>query len=384
MPPIAITEVHSSVIQSIGRAHQAPKHSFGMSMTPGQSPAIGCLMLREQIASSCFWMRRQWWRSGIPKRHFSPKEQRKLLAFYATKGPAHVPTIIKPLGDRVLAAVPLTIYERVHDYRKLLRRHDIKITLNYEDGVGFSALRNEVTIGVDGLEKAWAYAYVCTGLIAQAQAGTPYAITGPEPATLEAGIEGCLAWAKLTRIRFVYSPELPQPRADYLMGTPFDIYLGNSFVAAMAWVTLHEIAHVVLGHSFRNAINARHTLADELAADRWATEWLLAITPSDHDLVCRLNGIALGVTIAGYFEIGRTLEGERDHPHLPERLRVMLDRVARRCPDPRQQRGLWLMAAHFIRRRARIGGFDHLVDDRNLEANPRDYVTQFEAAYPDV
>lgn len=333
------------------------------------------------MSTFIFFIRRWMWRLSPWRRYFSIGQQRKWEPYFGKRDVAFAP-IVQPIIDRVMGAIPLTIYERRSDYLALLKKHDFKLILHYHHRAAFSALPNQVCLGAVALERAWAYSYVCVGAYAQFLSDTRFALEAPEDDALESNIQRCLEWATLDDgLHHEYPADLPRPRANYTDGTAFEKLLTNSFIAAVAWITLHETAHILYGH-FGGNPSPEQSRQDELAADRWATDWIMAIAPTKHDRICRLNGVVLGIAIAAYLELRANHEGPRDHPNFPDRLIAALDEFGCYGGNELQQKGLWAMGSVLIYKRALVVGEQGIFHGYEPFKRPRQFIDRASEMFP--
>lgn len=328
------------------------------------------------------FVRRWKWRLGFLQREpFCNEAQVKFLPFLVKRG-AEYPTFLDPICDRIRAAVPLMIYERRDDFLALMQERQFRVILNYAENARFYALPDHVSLGVPSLERAWTFSYVCVGAFTHFLSETPFAIEAPPDGELESNGQRALAWAcNDDGWNHEYPADLPRPRADYGNGTAFDRLLTNTFVAAIAWITLHETAHIVFGHFGGNPDPAR-SQKEELVADRWATEWILAIAPNKAERPWRLMGVALGIAIAAYLELRANHEGPRDHPNFPDRLIATLDRFGRKAGSPKLEKGLWAMGSILVYKRALVVGQQAIFDGYEPFERPREFIQRASEMFP--
>lgn len=327
------------------------------------------------------WVRGCQWRLGLlQKEPFSVAMQEKFLPFFETRG-VEYPTLLDPISDRIRAAVPLMIYERRDDFLALLRQRNFKVLLSYAEHAGFSALPDHVCLGVPALERAWVFSYVCASAYVHFLSGGPFAIEAPPDDELAANGQHALAWACANDgLNHEYPADLPRPRANYGDGTGFDRLLMNTFIAAIAWITLHETAHVVFGH-FGGNPTPEQSREEELIADRWATEWIMAIAPKA-ERSWRLMGAALGIAIAAYLELRANHVGPRDHPNFPDRLIATLDRFGHKAGSKKLEKGLWAMGSILIYKRALIMDAHPIFDGYEPFVRPRQFIQRASELFP--
>lgn len=106
---------------------------------------------------------------------------------------------------------------------------------------------------------------------------------------------------------------LPDPHAEI---ETHAWYVNQLFLAATAWVLLHEIAHVHLGHEETTIAEIR--IRQEREADEWATRWVLEQAPEDLRREFRSVACATGLAWIG---LGDEIQrGLTTHPHASQRL----------------------------------------------------------------
>lgn len=296
-------------------------------------------------------------------------------------------TILLPILDRLVMAVPLVATERAAEYRDLLRKHKVTIVLDHNTHARFSALppAGKIFLGVDGLERSWAYCHLFVGAFALYLSDKPQKLDAPPADELLQTMVQSLDWAvenDLEQRGAVYPAELPQPRANPYDGSYFEQLHFNSYVTAVAWIILHEIAHLVLGHSTEHTKDVVRLRQDELDADAWAADWMLSKAESQDIVLQRLRAICIGVALAAYLEMWVTFEGEPDHPRYPQRLVAMLDRFGPLVSDDRLRKGLWMTGAMLVFQRAALADKQHLFEDYNFYRRPRLYIRRAMAVYP--
>jgi len=312
--------------------------------------------------------------------------QRELGNFLLEEG-MKAPSFIDPIIDRVMIAVPLIAKEREYDYRDLLREQRIGVILDHKPNARFSALSplRKVYLGIDGLERSWAYSYLFTGALVQFLSDGPHAISAPPADTLNERMRRSLEWAvenDFAHSGATYPTDLPKPQSEPYASSNFETLHFNSFVAAIAWITLHEIAHIVLNHSTSATNDLLKLQADELAADEWAAEWLLEKAPTNRDRIFRLNGISIGIALAAYLEMWTDAKEPSDHPIYPERLVAILDQFDSQCGEEKQRLGFWCMGAVLVFQRAVLAGKEKLFDEINPFSSPREFIQRARDAYP--
>jgi hypothetical protein len=94
-------------------------------------------------------------------------------------------------------------------------------------------------------------------------------------------------------------------------------YVNQLFLAATAWVLMHEVAHVHLKHE--PVTTADILIQQEREADNWATKWLLEHAPPDLRRDFRAVACATGLAWVG---LSDKIQGghEPTHPHASQRL----------------------------------------------------------------
>jgi Peptidase U49 len=109
--------------------------------------------------------------------------------------------------------------------------------------------------------------------------------------------------------------ELPLPDPHPQLET-HQWYVNQLFLASTAWVLLHEVAHVHLGHE--ETTIAEILIQQEREADDWATRWILEHAPEDLRREFRSVACATGLAWVG---LGDEIQrGLTTHPHASQRL----------------------------------------------------------------
>ncbi len=210
-------------------------------------------------------------------------------------------------------------------------RREKGITLWFDDGLGpadsFSVDTREsrIHVSIRGLERLWAgcHAYWLITLRAEQALGRGLSIDlqrDPEllPAMrlLEWGEKQAAPWPL----------DLPRPTVSPGSGA----YAATEFfLCACGWSLLHEIGHVVLEHQGVPPFpdDARQ---QELAADRWASEWVLGRWQDyggkdERVFGKRVGGIVLALSHIGHLEVYERRAGGTTHPDPPDRLIAFYD-----------------------------------------------------------
>jgi hypothetical protein len=295
-------------------------------------------------------------------------------------------TFLQLIIDRILGAVPMCATERAVEFCNLLDATGISIRFDFTDGARFCALPpvGKVYLGADGLERSWAYCLYFAGAHTLYVADTKYAMTAPPKEDLIRQMDACLEWAfanDALRQRRVYPAELPKPVANPYSGTQFQILHFNSYINSLAWVTLHEVAHIVLGHGVEAPSDLETTRIQELEADAWAADWLMSKAGTEDARYNRMNGIIYGLAIAASLEMWTENEGPRDHPIYPERALAILDRFASQVSHEKARKGLWISCALLILQRASSAGKEGIFEGVSYEEAPRDFIIRARDAY---
>lgn len=110
---------------------------------------------------------------------------------------------------------------------------------------------------------------------------------------------------------------LPQPIAEPVPAS--DTHMGTElFLVAVAWILLHEVGHVELGHPTK-AVGAT-SKQEEHQADAFATDWLLSELTDDALITKRALGIAVANIVLVAIDLNRGSFDSSTHPPSYERL----------------------------------------------------------------
>jgi len=172
-----------------------------------------------------------------------------------------------------------------------------KFSLVVTDDRGFTfrvdTSTHEAFLPIPAMEYVWCCGYLCWQLyqaFIEAQEQERASVNTGEAVALSAAM-GLFNWSKVNMYSPTYAgwPEGPCPLAQPEHGTA--VHVANElFLASLAWLIHHEIAHVRLGHG--RAIKGL-TAKQEEECDRQATEWILNACPPD-----QLQKRQLGMVVA--------------------------------------------------------------------------------------
>ena len=120
-------------------------------------------------------------------------------------------------------------------------------------------------------------------------------------------------------------------------------YVNQLFLAATAWILLHEVAHVHLAHEAMTTADLR--IKQENEADEWATQWILEKAPEDLRRDFRSVACAVGLIWVGLSdEIHR---GLTTHPHASQRLTACSRFFPSSVTSPAMEMALHILKAVF-------------------------------------
>jgi hypothetical protein len=227
--------------------------------------------------------------------------------------------------ERAIAGCAFKIApEREQELAKLRDRHQIVLQPVDERGFGIrvNPASGVVTLPVASLEYLWACTYqyliVYQEMVDAQRAGLPRLDLAGSPRLRTA--EALYSWArnnldgdgKRPWPDDLPSPTVPQDRDGYV---PF---ANEIFVAALAWMIHHEIAHVTLGHP---ALTTSRGMTEENEADTTATRWILSdLERDDPKLLKRALGIATAILTLQSLQVGPVAYEPSTHPPAHVRL----------------------------------------------------------------
>lgn len=180
----------------------------------------------------------------------------------------------------------------------------------------------EIVLPIASLEYLWAFSHHCWVLTqeyaeAQRAGAEQFDCSGNQRLRESAHI---LQWAKanLTGTGTESWPQSgPRPRGD--SDSCDDSAVATElFLCAIAWISHHEIAHVVLQHPLINTVFSEQ---EEREADEHATKWLLDGLPqSDPKLKKRALGLAVAVLCLQSLEVDTVPCLRNTHPAAHDRI----------------------------------------------------------------
>jgi hypothetical protein len=231
-----------------------------------------------------------------------------------------------------LAAAPFNLApERREELRILIEQRNIQFQLDratheirFEGAELFGGL-GLVCVGIHGLERLWAHTYGMIHVYLRFQnSGFKQSINLTD--TSEGKIAARLMeWALNGEIRGDPTPwpdDLPRPQAS-----PVDdqIRLTNEvFIGAVGFAVLHEIGHIVRGHSGTQFKDIAYRY--EFEADEWAYDWVMdkwreyePQNPAVYGKRCLLIAELFALIAINHVYAPRNT-GTSDHPHSIDRL----------------------------------------------------------------
>jgi hypothetical protein len=192
----------------------------------------------------------------------------------------------------------------------------------------------EIIVGTRSEERLWAYAYTYLGIYDALSKQKSKDATAPLP-DLKPFVE-LLDWAITEDIDSIKAKIMSLERSSEPMpsdspkpfvkaGSKLADVAGGLALCALAYILLHEIAHIYLGHEKSKGLES---VLNEKAADVWAAEWMLSATNLDAARrKPRLVGVALGLLWLLTLEIYFGPKESMTHPPTYDRLFQLLDRI---------------------------------------------------------
>lgn len=247
-----------------------------------------------------------WWRHALKQRRRSP-----ILLFANT-----------------IAGSPLYIApERAADLQEILDRH--KLAIEFEDRPKFairvSLESHQVFLPIAAMEYVWAqclrFWVVTTEYLAAQKAGdTSFDIHGNKRRKDAAKVAAWSAANLASTGKEPWPADLPRPKAK-----PRDedtIVANELFFGAMAWIILHEIAHVERNHA---EFSGTYSQQQEKEADLFATDWVLSkISGSVPIFNKRAFCVAAALLCLQSFETVAAPRWRGSHPPAHERISYCL------------------------------------------------------------
>ena len=237
-------------------------------------------------------------------------------------------TPLRELLPFIQNLLPQMVPERSDDYDRLAQELAWHLQLDETSGeFRFNANttgdppQNVITVSLAALERTWAFVYSFLFLFDESNANLGVEITpAHSPQTQDAFI--LLDWAMygLTkRKRLPWDQDLPRPDDSALDRERLE-KTNYLFFGTLAFIMLHEIAHLKKGHSKEKYPVPRDEREDELTADRYAADWLLHSLPAGRQRIDRCNWIALALCVINLIEFTKRRGPAETHPATVERL----------------------------------------------------------------
>lgn len=238
--------------------------------------------------------------------------------------------------------------ERAKELDDIITNYGLKIffdTSSQDFTIFVSHLLNQIRVGIPTLERIWAYSYsylYIAWLFQKEPQGVELDLAS-EPRRNTA--RRLLEWALKADLNGTYTPwpsDLPHPITNE--SADDNVKPTNElFLMASGWILLHEIGHIVLNHGTNTNPTTEESIAMELAADDWASSWMLDRWRDHKDDIRvfqkRTLGITFGIGLQAGFELQREPGGRITHPNIADRMLAFLDKyvpeknVVRAAPE---------------------------------------------------
>ena len=241
---------------------------------------------------------------------------------------------IQPLLTPFLSTPYTVAPERASELHEIITTYGLKVYFvsSQEFTLEVSWLLKQIRVSVPTLERIWAYSYAhlyITWLFQQEPQGVELDLTLDSKRN---GARRLLEWAFRADVEGKYSewPEdLPKPDTDETSDD--NIKPANEvFLVTLGWILLHEIGHIVLGHEKNICPLPEEAVAMELAADDWASSWMLIKWRNHKDDIRVFQKRSLGITFGIGLQAGLELHHEAGdiitHPNIADRLLAFLDK----------------------------------------------------------
>ncbi len=135
--------------------------------------------------------------------------------------------------------------------------------------------------------------------------------------------------AKTARLNSLVKWPVGLPAPDSTAQPPLQAGYDNAlFLQAIAWVLLHELAHIHLGH--QGAVPDAISIRQEQEADDWATRWLFDKVPDAAQRSCRIYATATALCWLGILRQPKSTT----HPHPSERFLACSQHFGASSTDP--------------------------------------------------
>ena len=286
---------------------------------------------------------------------------------------------MRPFADDVAAAPFLIAPERAEELSARLGKWGLSELLIVDGKARFVAMPGEdphIRVSSAGLAGLWALSYVAYRFmdVGSRAAASPEGKRADQLVVrADPVFRSLVAFARrLYDADEAWPEDLPRPFAGAGIDT-IDGKANTLFLAATSWVLLHEIAHMISGHSSKVSEALRLTQEEE--ADRFAVDWPLAQCPSAMQREFRV--MAIIVALAWLFLYEQTSRGGGDHPAAIVRFWQAASRFGVPDDSPALENGFYALKAIFDEETAGMPAdmsprraFEW-IDDRLAELFPR-------------
>jgi len=145
------------------------------------------------------------------------------------------------------------------------------------------------------------------------------------------------------------------------------------FKYAIAFILLHELAHLQLGHTSQHGLPS---LIQEKEADRFAAEWMADATAflkaDGQELVrfCAVYGIMIALLWLTIFNVFLGPAETETHPEGYDRLFQVMDQVINKNDDEEEYLALWQSVTTMLVIHMTSAGYD--LNESDVQGDPRD------------
>jgi hypothetical protein len=254
-------------------------------------------------------------------------------------------TVQTPLRELLEAAVGVAwnaAPERKEEFERLYEKLAWRFQTDVTEGTyGFSAdtvdepPRNVIDLPLAALERTWAYVYAYLLLFDVTRANPGVEITSEYSPEVRDAFE-LLNWANAgerAKKRLDWPDALPRPDSKSVDAARLE-KTNEFFLGALAFIVLHEVAHIELGHTTVKKAPDNMKMNNERAADYWAAKWLFdRMTEYSTEEKFRINRgvwVVLALAILNLVEFNNREGMPTSHPPTIERLLTFLNNF---CPE---------------------------------------------------
>lgn len=238
--------------------------------------------------------------------------------------------LLKSFARAAFAIAP----EREQELDRLVTERRLRIWLDATTDlfdVNISELLQRINVPLSALERLWAYAYCYSLFFDLSQPETQGQVIDLRASDETERARRLMVWANAGEVTGK-SEKWPDktPRPDQTEPDERLKPANQIFLMMSGFVLLHEVAHLVLGHCRQMPSSRDESIEHELAADRWAADWILGrwqeYKNDEAVFIQRTVGIAFALAAIGGIELYVPRPELPTHPNAAARLLDFLDR----------------------------------------------------------